>query len=91
MPQRDQRLAVAAGDGPIRDLEGVGFDPAAVLAVDRGFGDLTRRIRDQLLASGGKFGQIVGERGSVNPHHRCLAARRRRRSWASRRCRAAQL
>ena len=62
VPHRDERFAVPAGDRGVGDLEGVGLDAAAVVLVDRRLGDLGGGVGDELLAGGGEFGEVVGER-----------------------------
>ena len=61
MPQRDQRLAVAARDRRVGDGEGRRLDSAAVVALDDLLGDVAGDVRDQLLACRRELGEVVGE------------------------------
>ena len=62
VPQRDERLAVTAGDRRIGDGERVGLDrPAVVLGNDR-LGDVAGAVGDELPARRREFAQVFAER-----------------------------
>ena len=67
MPQQHESLAVTPGNSRIRDLEGIGFDPAAVILFDRDLGDLRTCIGEKLLTGGGQLGEVLRESGNDGP------------------------
>ena len=84
VPQRDERLAVAARDRGIGDGEGVGLDPAAVVARDDGSVISPVDVGDQLLAGGRELGEVVGEgRRRARAGRRALIAAPGRRNSAA--------
>ena len=72
MPQQAERLAVPAGEGGVRDGEGVGLDAAAVVPGDHLLRDLVLGVGQQLAACRSELGEILGERGDEG----ALGARR---------------
>ena len=61
MTQGDECLAATTCDRRVGDREGVGVDPAPVVAGHDRLGDLSRRVGDELAACGRELGEVVGE------------------------------
>ena len=62
MAQQHERLARAARDRGIRDLERVRLNPTRVVALDGHLGDLITVVGKQLLAGRGELGKVTRER-----------------------------